>query len=102
MYWSICGCRYLQPKWVDSSRVYTGAQSARFAFSRLFRALLDRSERRRAGLAAGPALDASVTRERYCFAETEMLVMSMMPISKSSAVSVTPFTYGFKRYFVAE
>jgi hypothetical protein len=58
-------------------------------------------ERRRAGLAAGPALASCDARTSY-FLVTEMLVMSMIPISKSSAVSVTPFTYGFKRYFVDE
>ena len=82
--------------------MYTAAQSVRFASARLFRTRRDLVERRRAGLAAGPALDASLTREGYCFFDTEILVMSMMPISKSSAVSVTPCTYGFKRYFVAE
>ena len=82
--------------------MYTGAQSARFAFSRRFRVLSACQN------VAGPALRPArrVTRgervKSYCFFDTEMWVMSMMPISKSSAVSVTPCTYGFKRYFVAE
>jgi hypothetical protein len=87
---------------IGSSRVYTAAQSVRFAFSacsRAFPTVLP--ERRRAGLAAGPAFISCDARTSYFF-ETEMLVMSMMPISKSSAVSVTPCTYGFKRYFVDE
>ena len=74
------------------SRVYTATQSARFG---------DRSLKTvRAGPAAGP--DAREMRCAYCFLDTEMFVMSKMPYSKSSALSVTPWTYGFRRYFVAE
>ena len=49
-----------------------------------------------------PDVESRLTRVGYCFFDTEIAVMSMIPSSKSSAVSVTPCTYGFKRYFVAE
>ncbi len=79
------------------SRVYTGTQSERFAFEAA--GAPETSPGRPRGRPGG---HVSVTVKRYYFFDTEMLAWSMIPISKSSAVSMTPCTYGFKRYFVAE
>ena len=91
------GGRALLPNEVASSRVYTGTQSERFA--RASRWSPETSPGRPCGRPGG---DVSVTVKRYCFFDTEMFAWSMIPISKSSAVSMTPCTYGFKRYLVAE